>query len=48
MLSSIKIPQTVAAMQIRVRSRSEVERVIRAQLQEVSGVTDAKISAVVR
>ena len=31
-----------------VQLRSEVERAIQAQLQEISGVTDAKISAVVQ
>ena len=31
-----------------VQLRSEVERAIQVQLQEVSGVTDAKISAVVQ
>ena len=31
-----------------VQFRSEVERAIQAQLQEISGVTDAKIAAVVQ
>lgn len=44
MLSSIKIPQTVAAMQIRVRSRSEVERVRPANLQQLDSIISASSS----
>ena len=44
--TALKKAREIAAENVQLRS--EVERAIQAQLQEVSGVTDAKIAVVVQ